>query len=72
MTGERRSHEVYSLYDDRFIVERNIWMRALEADRVLAGPTMRFDRDLRKDVIAAVSFDSGTPLLLMPVGGRSA
>lgn len=64
------SYDVDSLYDDRFILESNIRTRAIYADLVVAGPSARSDGDLRKAVIAAVAFDAGTPILLMPASGK--
>lgn len=64
------SYDVDSLYDDRPTLESNIRIRALYADLVLIGQSVRTDGDLRKSVIAAVTFDAGTPILLMPAAGK--
>lgn len=63
------SCDVDSIYDDRFILESNIRTRALYADIVVAGPSVRGDKDLLKALTAAVAFDAGTPILLMPAEG---
>lgn len=63
------SCDVDSIYDDRFILENNIRTRALYADLVVAGPSVRNDKDLLKALTAAVAFDAGTPILLMPATG---
>lgn len=59
------------LYDDRFILESNIAVRAMYADLVLVGSGVRNDANLRRAVIASVTFDSRTPLLLIPRNGQS-
>ncbi|CAK7260448.1 universal stress protein [Shinella yambaruensis] len=58
------------LYDDRYMIESNIGMRAMYADVVVAGEGIRSDADLRSAAVAATAFHSGTPLLLMPKAGR--
>lgn len=65
------SFNVDHIYDDRFIIESNIGMRAMYADVVVAGEGIRSDADLRKAAIAATAFNSGTPLLLMPKEGHA-
>lgn len=64
------SYNVDSIYDDRFILASNIRTRAMYVDLVLAGPSVRSEGDLRSAVIAAVAFDAGTPILLMPTSGK--
>ena len=65
------SFDLDHIYDDRFIIESNVGMRAMYADVVVAGQGVRADADLRKAAIAATAFTSGTPLLLMPKAGRA-
>lgn len=65
------SFDIDSLYDDRFILESNIGLRAMYADLVLLGNGVRDDTGLRKSVISGASFEAGTPLLLMPQAGRA-
>ncbi|CAN7637551.1 universal stress protein [Neorhizobium sp. LjRoot104] len=59
------------LYDDRFILESNLSMRALYADLVLLGDGARHDSDIRKAVVAGTVFDAHVPLLLAPAKGKS-
>ncbi|ANH08377.1 universal stress protein [Shinella sp. HZN7] len=66
----RLPFDIDHIYDDRFIIESNIGMRAMYADVVVAGEGIRSDTDLRKAAVAATAFNSGTPLLLMPKTGR--
>jgi len=60
------SFDIDHIYDDRFIIESNIGMRAMYADVVVLGEGIRSDDDLRKAAVNAAAFDSGTPLVLMP------
>ncbi|WP_429925735.1 universal stress protein (plasmid) [Agrobacterium vitis] len=64
------SYDVDSLYDDLFILQSNIRLRAIYADLVVLGPGVRSDDGLRKTVIAAVAFDAGAPIFLMPGSGK--
>ena len=59
------------LYDDRFILENSLSMRALYTDLVLLGDGARHDSDIRKTVIAGTVFDAHVPLLLAPAKGKS-
>ncbi|WCK68733.1 universal stress protein [Agrobacterium tumefaciens] len=63
------SYDVDSLYDDLFILQSNIRLRAMYADLVVLGPGVRSDEGLRKTVINAVAFDAGAPIFLMPESG---
>lgn len=60
------SFDVDHIYDDRFIIESNIGIRAIYADAVVMGAGVRSDNELRKAAVNAAAFDSGTPLILMP------
>lgn len=62
--------DVDQLYDDRFILESNIRMRAMYVDLVVVGDGLRSDGELRKAVISSVTFDARTPLLLSPTGAK--
>lgn len=59
------------LYDDRFILENNLSMRALYADLVLLGDGARRDSDIRKAIVAGAVFDAHVPLLLAPAKWKS-
>ncbi len=61
--------DIDHIYDDRFILESNVAVRALYADIVVAGPSVRGDAALRSTVVGGASFDARTPLLLMPQAG---
>ncbi|MBX4961509.1 universal stress protein [Rhizobium binae] len=65
------SFDVDFLYEDIFIAQSNIGMRAMYSDIVLVGPGLRGDAQLRRAVVAATAFDSRTPLLLVPNTGLS-
>lgn len=65
------SYDLDSVYDDLFIVQSNIRLRAIYADIVVLGPSVRSDGRLRKTVIAAVAFDAGTPIFLLPGTGNT-
>lgn len=60
------SFDVDHIYDDRFIIESNIGIRAIYADAVVMGAGVRSDNELRKAAVNAAAFDAGTPLILMP------
>ncbi|MGV2130824.1 universal stress protein [Agrobacterium vitis] len=64
------SYDVDSLYDDLFILQSNIRLRAIYADLVVLGPGVRSHDGLRKTVIAAAAFDAGAPIFLMPGSGK--
>lgn len=65
------SFDVDHIYDDRFIIENNLGLRAMYADVVAAGEGIRSSHELRKAAIAATAFNAGTPLLLMPNAGST-
>ncbi|MGV4796669.1 universal stress protein [Rhizobium sp. F40D2] len=65
------SFDVDCLYEDLFILQKNIGMRAMYADIVVVGQGLRGDTGLRRAVVAATAFDSGTPLLLVPNSGSA-
>ncbi|WP_259666926.1 universal stress protein [Rhizobium lentis] len=65
------SFDVDCLYEDLFLLESSIGMRSMYADIVLIGHGLRADAELRRTVVAAITFDSKTPLLLVPNAGTA-
>ncbi|NSZ77091.1 universal stress protein [Agrobacterium tumefaciens] len=54
------------IYDDSFILVSNISMRAMYADIVILGKSVRSERGLRSVAVSAATFDTRTPILLVP------
>ncbi len=63
------SFDVDHLYDEQFILQNHVCARALYADIVIAGKGIRSDSDLRSLLVAAASFEAGTPIVLLPDAG---
>jgi nucleotide-binding universal stress UspA family protein len=65
------SFEVDHFYDDNFILQSNIGTRAMYADLVIVGNSVRRERGLRSAVVSASAFDARTPILLIPASGKT-
>ncbi|MCP2158690.1 UNVERIFIED_ORG: nucleotide-binding universal stress UspA family protein [Rhizobium sp. SLBN-170] len=65
------TYDVNQLYEDRFILESNLCMRAMCADIVIAGNGIRRDIELRKTVMAATIFAARSPLVFLAAQGRT-
>ncbi len=58
--------DVDHIYDDRFILEGSVALRAVYADVVVAGAGLRADAALRNVLVAGAVFEAHTPVLLFP------
>ena len=65
------SFDVDHFYDDNFILQSNIGMRAMYADIVVLGNSVRSERGLRSAAVSAAAFDARTPILLIPSSGKT-
>lgn len=63
------SYDVDHIYDDRFILESNVSIRAIYSDVVVVGPGLRGDEGLRGAVVGGAAFDARTPLVVTPKAG---
>ena len=66
---DRLSFEIDHFYDGRFMLESDIGLRAMYADVVMMGSSVRNEPELRKAATAATAFDARCPLLLIPADG---
>jgi nucleotide-binding universal stress UspA family protein len=64
------SFDIDHFYDDNFILQSNIGVRAMYADLVILGNSVRRERGLRRLVVSAAAFDARTPILLIPSKGN--
>jgi len=64
------SFDIDHFYDDNFILQSNIGVRAMYADLVILGNSVRRERGLRRLVVSAAAFDARTPIMLIPSKGN--
>ena len=64
------SFDIDHFYDDNFILQSNIGVRAMYADLVILGNSVPRERGLRRLVVSAAAFDARTPILLIPSKGN--